>query len=53
MRDNKALADRVWLLFNTWRLSPSQIDRELCLTDGTAKRYIEIRWQEVGAQWAS
>lgn len=51
MRDNIALMERVWTLFNSWRLSPSQIDRELCLTDGTAKMYIERKWQmqEVGA----
>lgn len=43
----KALIERIWTLFDSWRLTPSEIDRQLCLVSGTAKRYLQMKWQEV------
>jgi len=46
MTGTNALVERIWTLFNSSRLSPSQIDRELCLASGTARRMIQWKWHE-------
>jgi hypothetical protein len=46
MTGTNALVERIWTLFNSSGLSPSQIDRELCLASGTARRMIQWKWHE-------
>lgn len=46
--DNNALVERVWTLFDKWQLTPEQIDRELCLSLGTAKKLLFVKWHSIG-----
>ena len=49
MSCNRALTERIWTMFNSWRLSTSQISRGLLLDEETVKMHIAIKWQEVTA----